>query len=110
MDYYCKMPTGIVSQGPRMEGMAIMRDQDGELHMAGSNLTGWSSNEAIFVTSPDDSLNGAQWFDNYNPSGDSTTFNSQSTFIFPYHHRDGSDRVTYIWMADRWNHDGPGGL
>ena len=93
-----------------MEGMAIMRDKRAYLHMAGSNLTGWSSNEAIFVSSYDDSLNGAQWFDNYNPSFDSTTYNSQSTFIFPYHHRDGSDRVTYIWMADRWNHDGPGGL
>ncbi len=76
MDEYCSVPTGIVSQGPRMEGMTIMRDQGGELHMAGSNLTGWSSNAAIFVTSPDDSLIGAQWFDNYNPSGDSTTFNS----------------------------------
>jgi hypothetical protein len=59
-----------------MEGMTIMRDQTGELHMAGSHLTGWSSNEAIFVTSPDETLNGAQWFDDYNPSGDSTTFDS----------------------------------
>ncbi len=31
---------------------------------------------------------------------------SQSTFIFPFEHEDG--HLTFIWMADRWNANGPG--
>lgn len=89
---------GIVSQGPDMEGQALMRDAaTGTLYAAGSHLTGWAANPAQFVVSPNASLVGAQWGDNYNPSGDSTTWNSQSTFIFPFKHADG--HVTYIWMA-----------
>lgn len=38
--------------------------------------------------------------DNYNPSGNPTTYDSQSTFIFPYVHADG--HTTFMWMADRW--------
>jgi hypothetical protein len=104
----CRNVTGIVSSGPDMEGQAIMRDVNGTLHAAGSHLTGWAANAAQFVTSPNSSLVGAEWQDNYNPSADPTTFNSQSTFLFPYRHPDG--HVTTIWMADRWNNDGPGGL
>lgn len=43
-----------------------------------------------------------------NPSNDSTTFDSQSTFILPY--TDASGETTYIYMGDRWNANGPGGL
>jgi len=85
-----------------------MRDSTGTLYMGGSHLTGWSSNAAQFVTSLNTNLPGAIWQNNYNPSNDSTTFNSQSTFIFPYVNPDGNK--TFIWMADRWNFDGPGGL
>jgi hypothetical protein len=99
MDTMCLNTTGIVSQGPDMEGQAIMRDSNGTLHAAGSHLTGWSANAAIFVTSPNPSLVGATWGDEENPSGDPTTFNSQSTFIFPYKHADG--HYTFMWMADR---------
>ncbi len=104
----CLNVTGITSQGPDMEGQAIMRDTSGTLHAAGSHLTGWAANAAQFVTSPNASLVGAAWVDNYNPSGDPTTYDSQSTFIFPYVHPDG--HTTFIWMADRWNANGPGGL
>lgn len=104
----CLNVTGIVSQGPNMEGQAIVRDSDGVLHAAGSHLTGWASNPAQFVTSPNKSLVGAVWENNYNPSGSSNTWDSQSTFIFPYRHADGHE--TLIWMADRWNANGPGGL
>jgi hypothetical protein len=104
----CTNVTGIVSQGPDMEGQAIMRDSKGVLHAAGSHLTGWSSNAAQFVTTSSAALPGAVWADNINPSGSPTTFDSQSTFIFPFMHADG--HVTFVWMADRWNANGPGGL
>jgi hypothetical protein len=104
----CLNVTGIVSSGPDMEGQAIMRDARGVLHAAGSHLTGWSSNAAQFVTSPNASLVGAVWENNYNPSSSATTYDSQSTFLFPYTHPDG--HITHIWMADRWNANGPGGL
>eukprot|EP00039_Didymoeca_costata_P023608 m.7675 g.7675 ORF g.7675 m.7675 type:complete len:346 (-) comp3752_c0_seq1:59-1096(-) len=107
-DEQCLNTTGIVSKGPRMEGQALMRDSHGTLHAAGSHLSGWSSNAAQFVTTSSKYLPNATWTDNINPSGDKTTFNSQSTFIFPYSHPDG--HITFIWQADRWNHDGPGGL
>ena len=107
----CLNVTGIVSSGPDMEGQALMRDTNGTLHAAGSHLTGWAPNPAQFVTSPNASLVGALWADNVNPSGDPTTYGSQSTFIFPFVHADG--HTTFIWMADRWNMGPdhlPGGL
>lgn len=74
-----------------------MRDENGTLHAAGSHLTGWASNAAQFVTSPNATLVGAVWQNNYNPSGSPNTWNSQSTFIFPYTHADG--HKTFIWMV-----------
>ena len=70
---------------------------NGTLYAAGSHLTGWASNAAQFVTTTSKTLFNAQWVDNYNPSGSDTTYDSQSTFIFPYKHKDG--HVTYIWMV-----------
>lgn len=78
-----------------------MRDSNGVLHMAGSHESGWGPNAAIFLTSPNSSLVGAVWENAYNPSGSGTTWDSQSTFLYPYKHADG--HITHIWMADRWN-------
>jgi hypothetical protein len=58
-DWTGTTPAGIVSAGPDMEGQALMRDVNGTLHAAGSHLTGWASNAAQFVTSPNASLVGA---------------------------------------------------
>ena len=80
----CLNVTGIVSSGPDMEGQAIMRDEAGVLHAAGSHLTGWAANAAQFVTTNSTMLPGAVWTDNYNPSTSPTTYDSQSTFIFPF--------------------------
>ena len=108
MDQLCLNTTGIVSQeGPRLEGPALMRS-NGTLYLLGSHLTGWAPNPAQFVTTTSPTLNGANWTNNYNPTGDPTTYNSQSTFIFPFTHADG--HVTYMYMGDRWNANGPGGL
>lgn len=108
-DDECLTVTGIISDDtPKMEGQAIMRDTQGILHMIGSHETGWSPNAAIFLTSPNISLIGATWINAYNPSGSGSTYDSQSTFIFPFHKADGS--VVHIYMGDRWNAYGPGAL
>jgi hypothetical protein len=73
----CLNVTGITSAGPNMEGQAIMRDSEGVLHAAGSHLTGWSANAAQFVTSPNATLDGAVWDDNYNHSGSDDTWNCE---------------------------------
>ena len=93
----CLNVTGIVSAGPDMEGQAIMRDDAGVLHALGSHLTGWAPNPAQFVTANQSSLVGAGWLDNINPTGDPTTYDSQSTYIFPFKHADG--HTTWIWMG-----------
>ena len=97
---------GIISgqDTPKMEAQAIMRDDKGVLHMIGSHETGWSPNAALFLTSPNSSIIGAVWGNDYNPSGDGSTWDSQSTFLYPYKHADG--HTTHIWMADRWNEYG----
>lgn len=108
-DSNCTDTTGIVSRTPiAMEGQALMRGPSGELHAAGSHLTGWNPNAAQFWTTTSATLAGAVWTNDYNPSGDATTFDSQSTFIYPYVHPDG--HTTYIWLSDRWNANGKGGI
>lgn len=107
----CLNVTGIISSGPDMEGQAIMRNTDGVLYAAGSHLTGWAPNAAQFVTTNQSTLVGAVWTNNYNPSNDPTTYDSQSTFIFPFVH-EGGNKTTFMWMADRWNsgNSGPHGI
>ena len=103
MNENCTDTTGIISGGtPKMEAQALFRDVHGVLHLVGSHETGWGPNAALFLTSPNASLVGAVWVNNYNPSGSGSTWDSQSTFMFPYRHPDG--HVTHIWMADRWNY------
>jgi len=102
----CTGTTGIVSQGPDMEGQAIMRDAaTGALYAMGSHLTGWAPNPMQFVATASATLHNAVWVNNTNPTADSTSFGTQSTFIFPFAHADG--HKTYIAMLDRWNMGGP---
>ena len=138
-DRECMNTTGIVSHGPSIEGQALMRSGGGggaaaatttarggggggggrettrALFVAGSHLTGWNPNPAVFGATTSQNLPGATWpaMDQYNPSGNPTTWNTQSSFIFPFSHADGSG-TTFVWMADRWNEGGtdvlPGGL
>ena len=109
----CSDVTGIVSSGPDMEGQALMRDggKGGALYAMGSHLTGWAPNAMQFVATTSATLPGAVWVNNSNPTGDSTSFGGQSTFIYPYVHPDG--HTTFIAMLDRWNmgpNPLPGGL
>jgi hypothetical protein len=97
-DAQCLNTTGVTSQGPKMEGQAIMRDAaNGTLYLLGSHLTGWNPNPAQLVTTTSAVLENAAWVDNYNPSGSDTTWDSQSTFIYPFKHADG--HVTYMYMV-----------
>ena len=107
-DAQCLNTSGLVSRGPRMEGVSLLRDDRSTLHLAGSHLTGWSPNPARFLTTASRALSGAAWSGELNPSGSRTTFDSQSSFVFPFVHQDG--HTTLVWMADRWNADAPGGL
>ncbi|XP_065174723.1 uncharacterized protein LOC135804712 isoform X1 [Sycon ciliatum] len=92
--------TGITSQGPRIEGQAIFR-RNGKYYMIGSHLTGWSANPAVMsVADKTDTLVDAKWTVLGNPTGDSTTFHSQSTFVLTYTHPSG--KVLNMFMADRW--------
>jgi hypothetical protein len=101
----CSDVTGIVSQGPDMEGQALMRDTTGALFAMGSHLTGWAPNAMQFVATTSQVLSGAVWVNNTNPTGDATSFGTQSTFIFPFVHADG--HTTFVAMLDRWNMGGP---
>ena len=78
----CTDTTGIVSQGPDMEGQALMREAaTGRLFAMGSHLTGWAPNAMIFVATASKTLPGATWVNETNPTHDSTSFGTQSTFM-----------------------------
>ena len=76
----------------------------------GSHLSGWDANAAILSYTPGPTLDNAQWKILGNPSNSKTTFNSQSTFMWPYkkNNDDGTATALYIFFADRWNHGGKG--
>lgn len=103
----CLNTTGIVSSGPRIEGQSIFRF-GGKLYLIGSHLTGWSANPQELLVTDSQTLRGAEWTSLGNPSGSSTTYESQDTFVLPYRHPDGKELP--IYMGDRWNYGGPGGV
>lgn len=92
-----RVTAGITSSGPRIEGQAIFRNTSGQLFLWGSHLTGWAPNDALLSVANGTSLPFATWSSVGNPSGDSTTWDSQSTFVLPYVHADG--HTTYIYMV-----------
>lgn len=64
--------------------------------MLTSGCTGWAPNQAKYAYAK--SINGP-WSDLIN-IGDSTTFNSQSTFILPI---EGRNKTNYLYVGDRWD-------
>ena len=70
-------------------------------YLLGSHLTGWSSNPAVLATAQAP-LKGAKCTVLGNPSGSSTTINSQSTYVLPYTHPS-TGKQLLIYMGDRWN-------
>ena len=66
--------TGIITQGPKIEGPAVFRLANGTYYLWGSHLTGWAPNPAWLSRSSGTTLSGASWVDMGNPSGSATTF------------------------------------
>ena len=96
--------TGITSSiGTAREGHAIFY-RNNHYYMMTSHLTGWAPNPADLFISDGDTLHGAKWTSLGNPTGSSTTFNSQSTFVLPFPSTQNPGKDFYIYMADRWNY------
>jgi len=84
------------------EGHAVFRRGD-RYYMMTSHLTGWAPNPADLFISDKDTLDGAVWTSLGNPTGSSTTFDSQSTFVLPFPSTKNPGEVFYIYMGDRWD-------
>jgi len=95
--------TGVTSTIPiPREGHAIFRRGD-RYYMMTSHLPGWAPNPADLFISDGDTLDGAVWTRLGNPTGSSTTFNSQSTLVISYPSTVHPGESYYIYIGDRWN-------
>ena len=95
--------TGIISTiSESREGHAIFY-RNNRYYMMTSHLTGWNPNAADLFISDRDSLDGAKWISLGNPTGSSTTLDSQSTFVLPFPSTKYPGTFFYIYMGDRWD-------
>ena len=110
--------TRIASRGPCVEGQAVWRVGN-RYYLWGSHLTGWAPNPAL-LSYADDAIAGATWTPLGNPSvrsalsaiarhprqNDATTFDSQSAFVLPYVHPNGTMLPIYMgvcgWVTRHW--------
>jgi hypothetical protein len=99
---------GILSFIPAPREAPAMFKWKGTYYLWTSHLSGWDPNAAELWMSPNRTLNGAAWISLGNPTNNSYTFNSQSSYVLPYKQRTGETLL--IYMGDRWNFNGPGGL
>merc|ERR1719277_112940 len=90
--------TGIISTGPRFEGMALFRHTNGTLYMMTSHLSGWNPNPLMLYRSDGPDLSDPQWQDLGNPTHQSLSFNTQPTYVVPYTTR--KNETYFIYMAD----------
>jgi len=112
-DYFNTTSKGIISKGPKCEGQTIWNDdRTNGYYMLGSHLSGWDANAAILSYTSSSTLENAQWTILGNPSNSKSTFNSQSTFMWPLRilGNDNDETTLYIYFADRWNHNGEGSV
>jgi len=100
--------TGLLSQGPRLEGMALFRLPNGTLYMLTSHQTGWRPNPLMLYRANGPDLSDPQWQDLGNPTRHFESFNTQPTYVVPYTTKKGE--TYFIYMADNWIHAGAGGL
>jgi hypothetical protein len=97
--------TGIISSIPvPREGQAIFKKNE-TYYLVGSHLTGWAPNAMELFTTK--TLFGDNWKSLGNPSGSPITYNSQSAYVLPVNQ---NGETLFIFIADRWNFYGPGGL
>jgi hypothetical protein len=96
--------TGITSKiGEAREGHAVFY-RNNHYYMMTSHLSGWAPNPAELFITDRDSLDEAKWISLGNPTGSSTTFNSQSTFVLPFPSTKSPGTFFYIYMGDRWDY------
>jgi hypothetical protein len=96
--------TGIKSSiGEPREGHAVFY-RNNRYYMMTSHLSGWSPNPAELFITNQDNLQDAKWSSLGNPTGSSTTFNSQSTFVLPFPSTKNPGTFFYIYMGDRWDY------
>lgn len=100
--------TGLLSTGPRLEGMALFRHTNGTLYMITSHLTGWKPNPLMLFKADGPNLADPRWVDLGNPTRHAKSFNSQPTYVVPFTTESGF--TYFIYMADNWIHAGPKGL
>lgn len=99
--------TGLISKGPRFEGMAFMRLPNGTYFIVTSHLTGWNPNPLMLMRATGTSLDNPQWLDTGNPTHNATSFNTQPTYVVKSM---ASSSPVFVYMADNWIHCGPNGL
>jgi beta-galactosidase len=105
-DDYLKTVELVSYIGESREGQALFKYK-GNYYMWTSHLTDWDPNPAeLFVA--DGPIEGASWTSLGNPSNDATTFDSQSAYVLPY--EDDNNNIKLIYIGDRWNAKGLGGL
>jgi hypothetical protein len=93
--------------GESREAQALFKYK-GNYYMWTSHLTNWDPNPAELFVADGPALIGASWTSLGNPSNDATTFDSQSAYVLPYEEE--HQNIRLIYMGDRWNAKGPGGL
>lgn len=94
--------TGVISTHPKFEGMALFRHPNGTYYMMTSHLTGWKPNPLMLFRAQGKTLDDPQWVDMGNPTGDSTSFNSQPTYVVQY--TPASGNPYFVYMGDNWIH------
>jgi len=97
--------TGIFSTIPFAREAPAMFILGSNYYIITSHLSGWQPNAMeIFKSSTTALSNSTTWISIGNPTGNPTSYNSQSTFVFsefPW---------GLILLSDRWNYNGEGGL
>ena len=80
--------------------------------MIASHLTGWSSNQAMQLSRIDTDGKGpcGDWKLGPPPvfgPGEDISYDSQVTYIFPLADPKGAGPPLWVYLADRWNYEGP---
>ena len=95
--------TGILSKHSRFEGMALFRSNNETIYLISSHLTGWNPNPLMLFRNDGPSMKQAQWTLLGNPTNDSTSFNTQPTYVVAQ--KDQNGQQYFIYLADNWLKD-----
>ncbi|EDQ89223.1 uncharacterized protein MONBRDRAFT_32422 [Monosiga brevicollis MX1] len=100
--------TGIISTHASFEGMAFFRMNNGTFYIISSHLTGWNPNPLMLFRAANKTLDYPNWQDMGNPTNDSTSFDTQPTYVVPSYDENGTQY--FVYLADNWIYGGPNGL